>query len=105
VGWQLAHGAEDGVPVGVGEAHAVNLGRHLERGRTHRAEIRVSVEDGRQQGGLHHLLEPVATHPGGAEDPFEVWIQSLQVEQGLVDVEDDNVWHWRISAESARSSC
>jgi hypothetical protein len=48
------------------------------------------VENGRQQCGLHHLLEPFLAHAGDAENAFEMRIQRLQVQQRLVDVEDDD---------------
>jgi hypothetical protein len=71
----------------------VGRGRHLERRRTDRTEVRVGVENGRQQRGLHHLLEPFLAHAGGAENAFEMPIQRLQVQQRLVDVEDDDAGH------------
>jgi hypothetical protein len=65
----------------------VDRGRHFERRRSDRAEIRIGVQDRRQQRRLQNLLEPVATNSGRTEYPLELRVQRLKVEQPLVDIE------------------
>jgi hypothetical protein len=90
---QLPHGTENGVPVVAGEKHVVHRSHHLERRRADGIEVRIGVENGRQQRGLHHLLEPLLAHAVGPENALEMCIERLQVQQRLVDVEDDDAGH------------
>src|SRR5829696_4631140 len=90
---QLAHTAQDPLPLLLGEVHALALGDHVERGATDRTEIRVGAGHRRNQGGLQELQEPGPPYPGVAEEPLEVGVECPEVQQRLVDVEDANPRH------------
>jgi hypothetical protein len=64
---QSTHATENGFPVVLGERHIVDRGRDLERRRADSTEVRIGVENSRQQSGLEHLFEPFLARPGGAE--------------------------------------
>src|SRR5215207_6549401 len=90
---QLAHTAQDPLPLLLGEVYALALGDHVERGATDRTEIRVGAGHRRNQAGLQELQEPGPPYPGVAEDPLEGRVERPEVQQRLVDVEDANPRH------------
>lgn len=69
--------------------HAVDLADHLERACTDRPIVLVDVRQGQRHGGHDQLAQPLTHHVLVAEHPFEEWMHRLEVDEGLVHIEDE----------------
>ncbi len=74
----------------VGDLHPVHIGRHPQNRLPEGEEVDVGVRQ-RDRHRVHdELAEPLAKYPPITEHPLEVWFQRLDVDQGLVHVEDQD---------------
>jgi hypothetical protein len=76
--------------VGVTDRDAAGGGEHLEHGRADVGERDVDAGEGERLGVGDQIGEPQAHGGGVAEYPVKDGADGIQVEQGLVDVEDDD---------------
>ena len=76
--------------VRVGDRHAADRARHAQDPGPERAEGQVAARQGGRLRMEHQLGEPVAHHGAVAEQAQEQRLQMADVEQGLVDVEDQD---------------
>jgi hypothetical protein len=69
------------------------MGDHLKCRPPDRPKVGVGVGNGRDEGRLEELSEPLLTYAGRSEYALEGVVERPQVEQRLVDVEDEDATH------------
>lgn len=97
---QVADSSQDDFAFLIREQHIVTGGGHVERGGGARAKGLVGAEQCRNERRLDHLREPLMAHSGIAKGVYEVRIESTEVEEGLIDIEDDDAGHERLLVDS-----